>query len=135
MNKFRASKAREEKLKTDFQTQEEKFKTALAAEQQKQRTFLTELQQFVSDATGQVVKIGGVIPSIMAPSMNSVYDRKTIVARIVELREVEKLSFDAIALKLNGEGFKPRLASAFTSATVYRMYENSTGKTATSAAA
>ena len=148
MNKYRASKVRVTKLqeaskkkiaawKAELDQRTEKFVTdrsleeialrvAVEAEEQKQRDLLSKFGSEVSEVTGQTLVF---IDKTVAPakkkrnvSANSNYDRAGILARIIVLKEHEKMSFNAIASRLNAEGYKPRTAKEFTQATVYVMY-------------
>ena len=131
MNKYRSSQAREEKLKGligiergALETRVEKLKGDIAVEKETQRTVLLELEGYIASATGKGVKIGDVTAPIGQPKRTTDgYDRAAILARIVELRDGGKQSFDNIATTLNSEGFKPMSAAEFRQATVYQLYQ------------
>lgn len=106
MNKLRISKKRIERLHTSVE-----------GERGNQQSLLLQLGHDISEATGEVVKIG------IGGSKSSNYDKKSITTRIVELRNRQNMSFTSIASTLNNEGYKPRTATTFSQATVYQMYK------------
>lgn len=116
MNKLKVSKKRVER-----------YNKAILREQETQRTLLQELGSDVSSATGEA--IGGVSKK----PVNTNYNRQEIAARVVELRDGQKMSFTTIAATLNTEGYKPRTAASFSQATVFQLYK-SVMKTAIAAA-
>lgn len=61
------------------------------------------------------------------------YNREILVARVVELRDKQRMSFAMIADTMNTEGYKPRTAKSFSGATVFQLYKDKKTKKAVAA--
>jgi len=108
LNKVRQSKNRLAKLTTE-----------LGDETAKHTALVAELQMALTAEIGTVN-----ITSKPYRNNNPNYMRNEIIARIIALRATNT-PFDAIAATLNREKFQPKSAAQFTTATVYRMYQDS----------
>jgi hypothetical protein len=122
MNKLKVSKKRAER-----------FEKSIAKETEVQHSLLKELGADISAVTGESITIGKVSVPANKP-MNPNYNRHEVANRVVELRDIQKMSFTTIAATLNAEGYKPRSAEMFSQATVYQLYKTAGSKVITASA-